>query len=467
VQWKVAALRPPHLAAIIPWEGANDLYREWAYQGGILANGFLDFWWQSHWIDQPMLNGDIVDWREEFARRPDIDEWYEERSARLDQINVPLLSAGNWGAFHLHLRGNIEGFSQAMSPHKRLVMMTGSHIDPFYTEWGKAEQLRFLDRWVKGVDNGADIDPPVRLAIRHGETVDWRNEHEWPLARTNWRRLFLDAASRRLSWDSPSHDGELGYDAPHGTISLSTDTFPEEVEITGPVALHVWLSANVDDTDLFIALHQFDERGVELSGIGPRGGPVPMAVGWLKASHRELDEKRSFESRPWHTHVDPSPLEHGQPTLVSIEIWPTSMVLAPGHRLVLEIRGNDEHMNPLSHNFPGSCPEGTITILTGPDHESYLVVPVIPVDDERSGDENPTLSAPHRSDTADDDRGRVHTILVNGHWTVELEGYGEIIRLSSFDEAVIAGRERAMRSRTDHVVHDETGEIVETTPYGD
>jgi predicted acyl esterase len=461
VQWKVAALRPPHLAAIIPWEGANDLYREWAYQGGIYANGFVDFWWQLHYIDQPLVNGPVVDWREQFLNRPLLDEWYHERSAQLDRIDVPLLSAGNWGAFHLHLRGNVEGFNNVSSKNKRLVMMTGSHIDPFYTEWGKAEQLRFLDKWIKGEDNGSETDAPVRLAIRHGEEIEWRNEYEWPLARTQWRRLYLDAGEGSLSWIAPNQNTSTSYYAPQGLVTLAAATTTEELEITGPVRLHLWISSSAPGTDLFVALRQFDEHGTELAGIGPRGGPVPMSVGWLRASHRELDERRSLEWRPWHTHTNEQPLVAGEPTLVDIEIWPTCMVLAPGHQLRLEIRGNDEHMNPLSHNYPGATPSGEVTILTGPGHDSYLLLPVIPHDGDRPGDGLRLASVPERVGTVDDQRGRVHTILSDGHWTVELEGYGEISRYPSLEEAIAAGRERARRSHTDHVIHDESGDIAE------
>jgi predicted acyl esterase len=467
VQWKVAALQPPHLAGIIPWEGANDLYREWAYQGGIYTNGFVDFWWQSHWIDQPLVNGDIVDWRQEFVNRPVVDEWYHERSADLERIEVPTLSAGNWGAFHLHLRGNTEGFSSISSEHKRLVMMTGSHIDPFYMEWGKAEQLRFFDHWLKGVDNGAQEDPPVRLAIRSGETIQWRNEYEWPLARTQWRYLHLDASANRLGWETPDEDGAVNYLAPQGIVTLSTEPFSQEMEITGPVSLNLWLESTALDTDLFVALRQFDEEGIELSGIGPRGGPVPVAIGWLKASHRELDPERTREDRPWHTHANPQPLPIGRPTFVSVEIWPTSMTLGVGHVLRLEIRGNDDHMIPLSHNYPGSCPNGRITVLSGPTHDSHLVIPVIPFDPDRPFDGPQLVSAPERNVTEETQRGRVHTILANGRWAVELEGYGAITRHSSFEEALVAGRERAQRSRTEHVIHDENGVITETLSYGD
>jgi predicted acyl esterase len=462
VQWKVAALRPPHLAAIIPWEGANDLYREWAYQGGIYANGFVDFWWQLHYVDQPLVNGPVVDWREQFLNRPLVDEWYQERSARLDQIEVPVLSAGNWGAFHLHLRGNIEGFNTVSSNDKRLVMMTGSHIDPFYTEWGKAEQLRFLDKWVKNEDNGSETDPPVRLAIRHGEEIEWRNEYEWPLARTKWQRLYLHSGEMSsLSWQPANEDTRTSYDAPQGLVKFAAAATTEELEITGPVCLHLWISSSAPDANLFVALRQFDQNNVELAAIGPRGGPVPMSVGWLRASHRELDKQRSFEWRPWHTHVNDRALVVDEPTLVEIEIWPTCLVLAPGHYLRLEIRGNDEHMNPLSHNHRGTTPSGVVTILTGPTYDSYLLLPVIPLDHDRPGDGVRWPSVPERVATAVGQRGRVHTVLSGGHWTVELEGYGEISRHPSLDEAIAAGRERARRSHTDHVIHDENGDVTE------
>jgi hypothetical protein len=246
---------------------------------------------------------------------------------------------------------------------------------------------------------------------------------------------------------------------------LDAEATPDEVEITGPVRLHLWISSSAPDTDLFVALRQFDEHGTELAGIGPRGGPVPMSVGWLRASHRELDERRSLAWRPWHTHTNARPLVSGEPTLVDIEIWPTCMVLAPGHQLRLEIRGNDEHMNPLSHNYPNGFASGVVTILTGPDHDSYLLLPVIPRDDDRPGDGPRIASVPERSATADDQRGRVHTILADGHWTVELEGYGEISRHPSLEEAIIAGRERARRSHTDHVIHEENGDVAEVQAW--
>jgi hypothetical protein len=467
-QWKVAALGPPHLAAIIPWEGANDLYREWARQGGIYANGFVDFWWQLHFIDQPLVSGPAVDWREQFQRREFDDEWFRERSAELEAITVPVLSAGNWGAFHLHLRGNVEGFAGVSSQHKRLVMMTGSHIDPFYADWALAEQLRFFDRWLKEEPNGAENDPPLRLAIRYGSEIEWRDEGQWPLAGTQWARLYLDAADGALS-SEPTVSASVSYAAPSGSATFVGVPVDSELELTGPVVLRMWVSSSTEDMDLFVALRDIAPDGREDVGIGPRGGPVPMAVGWLRVSHRELDPERSLPYRPFHKHEGRLPLVPGEATRVEVEIWPTSIVLMPGHRLRLDISANDDHMVALVHNSTADRPAsrfgGTNTIHTGGDHDTYLQLPVIPANTRERDKSARVRSMPEREPAAAGLGGRVHTIFSDGAWTLELEGYGEIIRFASREEAIAGGRERAERTGTEHVIHNEDGTISDRRSY--
>ena len=115
--------------------------------------------------------------------------------AQWDKITVPMFSVGNWTGFGLHLRGNTEAFMRAASKHKKLRIHTGSHVHPFYTEEGRADQLRFFDYWLKGVDNGVMNEPPVKLAIRKGhDEIEWRHENEWPLARTQWTKFYFDLA---------------------------------------------------------------------------------------------------------------------------------------------------------------------------------------------------------------------------------------------------------------------------------
>ena len=157
------------------------------------SNGFIEFWWKLQ--IEPQRNGaEGADWREQLPRHPLLDEFHDVRNTDLDRVAVPLLSAGNWGALHLHLRGNVEGWRRAASEHKWLVVHTGTHIDPYYSDWAQELQLRFLDRFLKGQDDRMDGVAPVRLAIRHGSadrhgatrpTSRWR--------RTRWRELYLDA----------------------------------------------------------------------------------------------------------------------------------------------------------------------------------------------------------------------------------------------------------------------------------
>ncbi len=392
-QWPVAALQPPHLAAMIPWEGMVDIYREWGRQGGMYYC-FTDSWWDHHYTSQGEDDdGNFVDWRQEFREREFDSEWYAERRADLAKITVPLLSPGNWGAFHMHLRGNVEGFVGVSSRHKRLFMFVGSHIGPFYTEWGMAEQLRFFDHWLKGLDNGAEQDAPVRLAIRHGTEIEWRDEQEWPLARTQWKKLHLDAAAKSLGWAPMASSSSTSYPMPEGGVSFETAPVEgADLEITGPAALRLWVSSSTTDTDLFVALRLIGADGIEIPGIGPQGAPGQMAVGFLRASHRELDLERSLPYRPFHAHRRRLPLVPGEPTAIDVEIWPTCIVLKPGQRLRLDITANDKHMSDPSygsygHHDPADKPAerfvGTVTLHTGDAHDSYLLVPVIP---ERAGD---------------------------------------------------------------------------------
>lgn len=370
--WHVAALRPPHLAAVVAWEGCTDFYRDWGRQGGIYTSA-LDRWWRDQILPQLNDSDGHVDMPAELAGRPLLDDWYRQRTVDLTQVRVPLLSAGNWGSIHLHLRGNLEGWRAAASEHKWLVVHVGSHIDPYYADWAKDLQLRFLRRFLHDDQTAMDGVAPVRLAIRRGHDVEWRDEQHWPIPRTDWRPLYLDQAA--LRWDLPAAAGTTPYPADFDL------TATRRLEITGPLALRLWVSHTEPDLDVFVQLEQYDTDGTRIPGIGPAGvaTPVPMGVGWLRASHRALDPARTLPYRPWHTHDQPEPLQPGVPTLLEIEIWPTSLTLEPGQRLRLRVRADDDNMGPLAHNHPGDRVTGQgATIHWGGEHASHLYVPVIP-----------------------------------------------------------------------------------------
>ncbi|MCD2193162.1 CocE/NonD family hydrolase [Actinomycetospora endophytica] len=368
--WRVAALQPPHLAAVIAWEGSSDFYRECAFQGGLYSNGFIDFWWDRQ-IEPQRTGPDGDDWREVLPQHPLLDDYHRARATDLDRVTVPVLSAANWGALHLHLRGNIEGWRRAASADKWLVVHTGTHIDPYYADWAQELQLRFLERYLSDRTEAMDGVPPVQLAIRHGRDVVWRDAPDFPLPGTQWRELYLGAGT--LAWDPPT-SGSATYPATFDTAPVS-----EPLELTGPVALRLWLTADRDDLDVFARVQHLDTDGEPIPGVGPQGGPVPMAMGWLKASHRETDPELSEPHRPWHPHDREVPLPHGEPTLLEVEIWPTSITLAPGERLRLELVTGDSDLGMMAHDHPAlhRSAEGAV-IHVGGEHASHLLVPVIP-----------------------------------------------------------------------------------------
>jgi uncharacterized protein len=395
-QWHVAAMRPPSLAAIVPWEGAVDVYRDWSHHGGIHSNAFTDAWWvrqitgnQSALPAGAENPGKAVEGNaelpREFREHPLFDEYYEARTVDLSKIEVPVLSSGNWTSYQLHLRGNVEGYLGAGSTDKWLEIHEGNHFTPFYAPENREYQKRFLDRFVAGDESAWQDEPPVRLTIRHPRGSFVRTENEWPIARTEWTRLHLDAQAGLLATTPPTAGGSVDYRAPDGAVTFLTAPFDSDVEITGPSALHVWVDADADDMDLFVTIIDLAPDGKEVtfedaSGIGNRG---PVVKGWLRVSHREIDEERSRPYHPVHPHTRRQPLTPGEPVPAAVEILPTSWVFARGHRLGLVIQAHDRsdptrflHQDP-SDRDPAVF-AGRNTVHTGGDTPSYLLVPVVP-----------------------------------------------------------------------------------------
>lgn len=391
-QWQVAALRPPSLAAIVPWEGASDLYREWAYHGGMPND-----WWMTAWFHRQVVPNQSaapgadqvlpsnVDHPAQIATHPNEDEYFTSRSPRLENIDVPLLSAGNWGGAGLHLRGNIEGYLRAGSRHKWLSLHTGNHTTPFYETRFKLLQLRFLDYWLKGLDNGLLDDPPVRVDVRRGSETFERHETSWPLPGTDWQRWHLDPGSGSLRPWPGSGDTSISYQAPGGEVRFVSAAFDSDVEITGPVSSRLFMSSDNTDMNVHVSLVELDEHGDEVLFDGSRYEPNSIAYGWLRASHRALDTDRSLPYRPFLRHDRPQPLTPGEIVQLDIEIWPTSVVLPRGHRLALVVGAQDYSTSSFRHHEASHLDghdafAGTHTLHSGPTNDSHVLLPVIPAD---------------------------------------------------------------------------------------
>ena len=424
-QWQVAALKPPHLAALCIWEGASDYYREVCRHGGILSE-FLSSWYPrqvasvQHGVGvrgaKSVVTGELVagpqtlsdaelaknraDIPGEAKRRRLIDNYHAARTAQFENIEAPLLSAANWGGMGLHPRGNFEGWLRAGSKQKWLEMHGDTHFTHFYSSYGEALQKRFFGHFLMGEDTGWEKAPRVSLNVRHpGERFIKRAENEWPLARTQWTKYFLQPRDFGLGTEAPNGEATLSYEATGDGLTFRTQPLKNDVESTGPMAAKLWVSSDTVDADLFLVLRVLDPAGKEVVFIGSNDPRVPVGLGWLRASHRKLDPQRTLAYRPWHTHDEEWPLTPGEPVELDIEIWPTSIVVPTGYRIALTVRGKDyeydgsdaglpnapypmKGVGPFTHADPHDRPAAIFacrnTLHFGAGKMPYLLLPVIP-----------------------------------------------------------------------------------------
>jgi putative CocE/NonD family hydrolase len=416
-QWFVANLAPPSLKAILPWEGAADLYRDALYHGGILSV-FMTNWFTAHRLHHLLGRASRVEpdrWQTDMMHRwlhDSLDSGALRSSqAQWDKITLPMFTAGNWSGMALHLRGNTEAFMRVASKHKKLRIHAGSHVHAFYTEEGRADQLRFFDYWLRGIENGVMDEPPVKLAIRKGHDVlEWRHEHEWPLARTKWTKFHFDLSQSQpagqpqtgmLVKANPPAESACTYPAfslgtmgstsaassqvmggggikPGMGVALQTPPLPADIEVTGPLMANLWVSSETEDMDLFLTLRNFDADGNEILETGQQGAPVPVAKGWLRVSHRELDPDLTLPYRPYHKHTRRLYLKPGEIVQVQVEIWPTSMVFKKGHRIRLDVQPRDGAGSAGYLHYHADYNTGSNTVYAGGARESYLLLPVIP-----------------------------------------------------------------------------------------
>ena len=425
-QWMVASLEnPKHLTAMCAWEGASDFYREFSYHGGLLST-FLGNWYDMQvktvqyglgergarspitgkpacgeaTLSQEELAKNRCDLGADVLAHPLVDDYHKARTPRWEKLTVPFLSAGNWGGQGLHLRGNVEAFVRAASPQKWLEMHGIEHWTHFYTDYGRELQKRFFDYFLKGEQNGWDRERRVHLNVRHVDRFEERYEDEWPIARTQWTRFYLQPDGKTLSTGVPSSSADLRYDALGDGLTFVTAPLPAETEITGPSAVKLQLSSSTSDADVFAVLRAFSPNGDEVVFQGAIDPHTPIAQGWLRASHRKLDPALTREYRPFHTHDAQQPLTPQTPVELDVEIWPTSIVLPAGYRLALSIRGRDyvypggsggriksfknelTGCGPFIHDDPRNRPReifgGNNTIHITRERPAYVLLPVIP-----------------------------------------------------------------------------------------
>jgi hypothetical protein len=148
----------------------------------------------------------------------------------------------------------------------------------------------------------------------------------------------------------------------------------EDTEVTGPGALYLFAAIDTDDTNFIVKLNDID----------PYGNRSLVSTGWLKASHREVDESRSTPWRPHHPHTRAMPVKPGEIYRYAIRIYSMSWVFKAGHRIELEVGSQEASDDPAVALLPPDAshlPSGRATthkIYRDKEHQSHLLLPVIP-----------------------------------------------------------------------------------------
>lgn len=401
---QVAALQPPHLKAIAPLFSWWDDYRYFWWNGGILASGFLK--WANNLINKDihtdrsvlldevgeekfkemiamaMENEDIKADLElmEILKNPfypghaaiidillhsEICPFWEDRGAYIDfdKIKIPAY----FGAAN-HRPGPLYHWSDLKMP-KKLIYVPPAYLDrPFYQlSW---ELLRWFDYWLKGMETGIMQEPAVKIFVSGSN--EWIITDNFPVSGTRWIPFFLhsngflseiepfpDTLSRSYE-DGPDNRGHLKYySAP----------LVENTEVIGLASLNVYASCRGVDMNIFASLWDYS----------PEGEEICLSKGYLKASHRELDPKRSKPWHPIHTHTSPKPLVPGRIYLLSIALSPIAHLFKAGHRIVLKISSSDDKPKTLFEvGMDHLCSQrmNTITIYSNATYPSHLLLPI-------------------------------------------------------------------------------------------
>ncbi|OIN79611.1 CocE/NonD family hydrolase [Mycobacterium malmoense] len=374
-QYAAAALQPPALRAICPWEGFTDAYRELMFPGGIRETGFARLWGRNVYR-ATRQSYNLAQMQEEHPLR---DDFWRSLVPDLSAIKVPMLVCGSFSDNNLHSRGSMRAFTRGGSTHARLYTHRGGKWATFYSEAALAEQLKFF----RDVLDGAPDSRSVRLEVREDrDTITAvREEAEWPLARTRWRPLYLGDAGV-LAPERPSAVGSVAFET-HSRAAVFSWTVPADVELTGPMVARLWVELDgCDDANLFVGVEKWrDGRFVGFEGSYGYGRDR-VTTGWQRVALRALDPELSRPWEPVPACAEPRPVSAGEVVAIDVALGPSATLFRAGEQLRLVVAGRWLcPRNPLSGQFPAAYanpPRGRVTLHWGPQYDAHLLIPEIP-----------------------------------------------------------------------------------------
>lgn len=362
MQWFIAALNPPSLKAIAPWEGCGDLYHEEFARGGIYAGELFN-----NLIIKYILRGrhGIESFKEMYAQHPLANQWWNDKRPDMKRINVPTYITGTW-TNTMHEMGAIRGWLEIPTDKKWL---RWHPYQEWYDLWGnseaKTELFSFLDRFLKGVESDWESTPRVRMAVlRYGEKDPIANlvEDDFPLPRTQDRKLYLHPGKKLELDGCPSTAQTVSYNSEDKNDSVMFRyTFDKTTHIVGMPKAALYMSCQeLDDMDVYLCLKKISASGEELLNLNIPWSAVPVStiaeipetsrtevilyagpVGLLRASHRKIDATKSMhENWPFHPYTEEEKVKPGTILRLEIGIWALGVEYEAGESISLQVSGH-------------------------------------------------------------------------------------------------------------------------------
>jgi predicted acyl esterase len=390
-QWFTAAEQPPHLAAINPWEGVSDVYRDLVLRGGMPDTGFVQqlqdgsFFGKNH-------KEDIL---AEAERYPLMNGLWEDKIPDFDRITVPAYVVASYSNT-LHTAGTFRAWRRIASEEKWLRIHNGQEWPDYYDEANVEDLRRFFDRYLKDEDNGWEETPRVRYSILDLEGGDQVNvaADAFPPNDVTSTRFYLNGITRTLSTTVPSKEASAEYavDSNPNAVSFIT-RFDQETTMVGYPKAHLWVEARgADDMDLFVLIQKLDAYGTPLQAftvpnqsarahdLTDHGATILKykgSDGRLRVSMRHLDEELTTNDVPAHSFDRIAKLSEGEIVDIEIDLLPIGLAFHPGEQLrfIVSSRNLLGTLMPGIREYTGAN-SGQHVIHTGGEYASYLQLPI-------------------------------------------------------------------------------------------
>ncbi|WP_216823723.1 CocE/NonD family hydrolase [Mycobacterium rhizamassiliense] len=392
-QWFAAAEQPPHLAAVNPWEGVSDTYRDLVLRGGMPDTGFArQLRDNSYWG-----KGRKEDILAEAERYPLVNDLWRNKIPRVERITVPAYVVASYSN-SLHTAGTFRAWRRIGSKQKWLRIHNSQEWPDYYDEANTDDLRRFFDHFLRGDDNGWERTPRVRYALLDLEGGDRVNlpAQQFPPADVTYTKYYLDGASRTLGTEPPAQASTAAYDTQANPNFVSfLVRFGEQTTMVGYPKARLWVEATgADDMDLFVFVQKLDRHGTPLQqftvpnhgarvhDVTERGASILRykgSDGRLRVSMRHLDETQSTDEVPAHSFDRVQKLTPGEVVDVEIDLLPVGLVFYPGEQLRLVVSAQNlfgTWMPGLREYSPRNT--GQHVVHTGGSRASYLQLPIQP-----------------------------------------------------------------------------------------